>query len=246
MITDLLAVPHREALILFHDTGANRLHSSSSAKKRGKPEVGRDMFAELENPPEPSAEKIAEVEAEEMAWQNDHEEILKEAFGNIWPDVKAELDRSPLRSRRRLLRDRFVDSVNKSGALYVIPVAIEDHDGKHHYYLVHASTHPRAHYVMKESIDKAMRAREHATNFLPGLSFQSEANIHEVVKKIAHRFAGKSEVRWDDHSDEENTVKFFAFAETEAQISDREELLGRLEKFEVRKRPRTYRFPLTS
>lgn len=161
-LASLLSVPKREALILFNDVGAKRIHAAARARPKGRQSANIDMFALLGEPADESNatdDEDREAEARVKTWQDKNLEILKDAFGDKWPEVEAELNRTDWHKRQRLLADRYVECLKGACALYVTPISITDAQGRHHYYLVHASNHPSATLAMKRAIHKVFRTQ---------------------------------------------------------------------------------------
>jgi three-Cys-motif partner protein len=250
----LLRGPMNELLILFSDEGAHRLQgAATSPKPKNKSPLHRgqeDLFSFTAPHPtrdmQPEGEDDDEPDAAVRGWERTapaSEEILDVAFGgNYWKDV---MEGIPRHLARRTWLELYMDLLRRSGAAYVTPFSVVDHDDDHVYYLVHAAKGRAAVRAMKDALRSALNAREREDGRRQGMLFDTVTDIARVVSRLERRFAGQGPVRWTDKKGYENTVQGFAICETDAFYADMDALQEMLAArgYLVSARPFTYEFP---
>jgi three-Cys-motif partner protein len=205
-----LAAAHNELLVLFNDEGGVRLHGKATAD----PESALDPIRYvLEVPtlfPELDAERMDDAEQKSKRAAAGHKSnpqaraILIRAFGG--EEIIALMQRTPIEDRQRVIRLTFQNHLINAGAPYVLPFSVDTADGRHKYFLVHASRHKRAFAAMKDAMDRTRR--EHDTHQLSGITSRMEpTDLNSVIDALRENFQGQV-VRWSDKTSE--SVQDFA------------------------------------
>lgn len=252
LVKRTLAAPKTELLILFNDTGANRLHGAAVAGREPHPQKPTphrheppDLFADSDH-------DAAVVHADgggaggqsAEAWEATapaSEEILLRAFGDdSW---RAVIGQTPARRRPRRWLELYVERLRKLGGRYVLPFSIRDDRDAHVYYLIHVSQNDKALMAMKDAIRSAMRSREERIGQTT-LGFATSSNIGAVATQVRENFSGRTGVRWTEKGSPAGTVQGYVIRETDALYSDMEELKLQLKPYETSARPLTYSFPV--
>lgn len=217
-----------EALILFSDTGAIRLHGAAEAAKR--PVATKDVLPSLfdsltEHAPaqehllaEPAAqaEHTAEDLDSDMREPPATEAILRTAFGDQFEVARASV--AGARSARVAWMKAYVSALRAWGATHVLSFSVMDERDEHKYYLIHAATNGLATKKLKEAIYTAMRRRASEPGVQTNMLYVTSVDTSEMVEALHRHFAGRT-VRWQN-GNEPDTVREYLLRETSALNSD--------------------------
>jgi three-Cys-motif partner protein len=232
LIGRLLANDRNEALVLFHDEGAVRLHGKASTevpdedelldKKLDERAFAHESLFGPEDTLRQREEAMAaarEAVARSLAGHKSNPQakaILDKAYGGDW--WHRELDGMAPALRQTRARQLYQDRVLRfRGASYVLPFSIDTERGRHKYYLLHASQHPRAFAAMKDAMHRA-RSKQGTQ-----VELTTNTDVEVVANAVAAHFAGQT-VRWSG----DGSVQEYALAHTALWMHERGALKGEL------------------
>jgi three-Cys-motif partner protein len=201
---------HNELLILFSDEGAVRLHGKVAARQPTR----EDKLASLTTPSLLGADFDAEQEAvAREAVENclrGHQSsqqatlILERAFGGKW--WQAIIEATPRDQRQRKFVDLYKRVLEESGALHVLSFSVDTKEGRHKYFLLHASKSRRAYAAMKDAISRARRQHGELRQQSLDPEFEVTTDMESAATKLAQHFAGR-QVRWQSKECGTETVR---------------------------------------
>lgn len=229
-----LANERNEALVLFHDEGAVRLHGKASADIPDEDELLDEKLDERAFSHESlfGPEDTIRQREEAMAAARDavarslagHKSnprakaILDKAYGGDW--WQQELDGLAPAQRQTRARQLYEDRVLRyRGAGFVLPFSVDTRQGRHKYYLLHASQHPRAFVTMKDAMHRARGKQELQAQLT------TDTDIERVAADVAEHFAGQT-VRWSG----DGSVQEYAIASTPLWMHERDALKAELQR----------------
>ena len=232
LIGRLLANDRNEALVLFHDEGAIRLHGKASATVPDEDELFNEKLDErafshesLFGPEDTIRQReeamaaAREAVARSLAGHKSNpqaKEILDKAYGGDW--WQGELDGLPVVQRQTRARELYEDRVLRyRGAGFVLPFSVDTRGGRHKYYLLHASQHSRAFVAMKDAMHRA-RGKAGVQ-----VELTSDTDVGAVATAVAAHFDGQT-VRWSG----DGSVQEFALANTPLWMHERDALKAEL------------------
>ena len=230
VVSRAMAGEHNEALILFHDEGAVRLAAKADAdpseahREFAQALQTRTLFGDEHIDHALAAEKLRRSLAGHKSNPN-AAAILDTAYG--YPEAR-ELIIAASESERQQLAVMLYQQMlsNRCGAL-TLPFPIDTKDGRHKYYLVHASKNPSAVRAMKDAMYRTKRKREGELEppaaELITAEFVLHSDMTEIVSTIAEHFAGRL-VRWQGTPKGVPNVYDFAITETPLWMHEREAL----------------------
>ena len=238
LLRQLLAQPHTELLMLFHDEAVVRLDAKGKATPTDPSLAIEGALAQASLfGPEHDATRVLEAErraARQLAGHKSNPNaraIMRRAFGNL--DHEPILDAAPIELRQEKAIELYSDLLKRSGASHVLRFAVDTRDGRHKYTLLHASKEPAAFAAMKDAM---YRARRFAG--AEGPQLVADTDLRPIVQQIAAQFVG-GRVRW---TGEEPSVKAFALRETALMYHELDALKRELAEYSVVKKPLTFEF----
>lgn len=139
-------------------------------------------------------------------------DILDRAFGgDYW---QREIDNTVPEQRQLRFVELYEDLLLRSCATHVLRFEVDTKQGRHKYFLLHASQDKRAFAAMKEAIDRANRKRERereTSSLSPELLINTDVN--RVIEQLRAEYAGRR-IRWAGEKYSDPSVRRFAIDET--------------------------------
>lgn len=240
---------HNELLILFSDEGAVRLHGKGVARQPTKEEqlaglatrsiFGPDFDAEQEVVAREAVENcLRGHQSSQQATQ-----ILDRAFGGHWWQPIIDATRS--NQRQQQFVDLYKRVLVESGALYVLPFSVDTKEGRHKYFLLHASKNVRAYAAMKDAIARARKQyREPSLQQSLDPEFEVATDMEKAAREVAEHFAGR-QVRWQSRESGAESVREYALDHTPVFPDELDALKAHLTQHGwcVANRPLAFAFP---
>jgi three-Cys-motif partner protein len=232
VLPSLLAPPQNELLILFSDEGAVRLAGKVRAGRpdanamisRAEGSVPDSLFGREETEAL-RAEKRTEAKRSAAGHKSneDAERILDTAFGGGW--WRTIIDGTPDELRQAKFVELYEAMLERFGASHRLRFSIDTPDGRHKYFLIHASKNKRAYAAMKDAMHRARKTKAESA-IAPSLldHLITDTNVEDVATTIARQFAGKR-VRWQG---EHPSVRGFAIDDTPLWYHELEALKAEL------------------
>lgn len=261
VIPELLAGGQKEVLVLFADIGAVRLAGKARAGAKDEEtelEVARsavpdNLFGEAETASE--IEAAVAAKRRELAGHKSNpnaDEIMNRAFGGDW--WKPIIDATPEDRRREKFVELYEERVLKqSGATHCLHYRVRTPDGKHKYFLIHASKDVRAFAVMKDAMHRTRSQALRASANRPALIDPSDAgdiesDIRLIGDAVVRHFSGQRGVRW---TGARGSVQQFVLENTPLWMHERDALKAELTRRRFTRlndkgrpsRPMTFDFP---
>jgi three-Cys-motif partner protein len=216
LLPKALSGAHNELLILFHDEGAGR-HAGKAASDEGR---AFDAIAEvLEHPSilgeEDDAARLAEAKEHAKRSEAGYKSkpsaiaILNRAFGSTkWRSELEKIPEDQWPARRARILELYLELLKDSGASYRLKFAIQTLEGRHKYWLIHASRNVSAFVAMKEAMHRTRKEREKqlgtdeagsvslfADSKVDRPAVQVDTDLLAVVAFARQHFAGQK-VQW--------------------------------------------------
>lgn len=219
VLPELLRGPHNELLILFNDEGAVRLAGKvragapdeEAALVEADASVSESLFgeAETERLRKEARDRVKRSVAGHKS-NADAARIMDTAFGGDW--WRPIIDATPEDRRQQKFVELYDQLLERMGGTKRLRFSVDTPDGRHKYYLIHASKDSRAYVAMKDAMHRARQKRQQESAFSQVLleHIESESSIGPIADRVVQEFSGRK-VRWQGVKP---CVQEFALAET--------------------------------